>query len=67
MGLSTVDVVDVRFHVINLDQGQKSESVLINFLVLFYCVNYFHSQGLSFPIFQKTTLGYIFLHALEFL
>ena len=55
MDLYTVDVVDVRFHVINLDQEQKSESVLINFLVLFYCVNYFHSQGLSFPIFQKTT------------
>lgn len=35
MGLSTMDVVDAGFHVINLDQEQKSESVLINFLVLF--------------------------------
>lgn len=55
MGLFTVNVGEVRFHVINLDQGQKPESVL-NSLVLICCVTHFHSLGLNFPIFFKGRL-----------
>lgn len=67
MGLFTVNVGDVRFHVINLDQEQKPESILINSLVLIFCVSHFHSRSLSFPIIQKSALGYVFLGALEYL
>lgn len=57
MGLFTVNVSDVRYFVINLDQGQKPKSVLVNSLVLICCVSRFYSLELSFPIFRKSFLG----------